>query len=53
MLLPNIGKLDSFIESDFWKMTYFLENIIAKTNRALEKSMQTFSRAGVVGTPLN
>ena len=32
---PNIGKRDSFIENDFWKMTHFLENIIAETNRAL------------------
>ena len=34
-LLPNIGKWDDFIIFFFFKMTYFLENIIAKKKQSV------------------
>ena len=38
-LLPNIRKWDRFIENVSWKMTHFLENIIAETNRVYVLSL--------------
>ena len=35
-MLLNIRIKEIFMENIFWKITNFLENIITKTNRALE-----------------